>query len=64
MKKFDHDAALGQAVPTPTRGDALRSLVKFAIGQGYYDLWNKAHDVGVNPCASGGFYTHKDRVSR
>jgi hypothetical protein len=29
------------ALQAPTSGDPLRSLVKFAMRQGYYELWNK-----------------------
>jgi hypothetical protein len=32
------------ATQVPTPGDRLRSLVKFAMSQGYYELWNKPPD--------------------
>lgn len=30
------------------QAEELRSLVRFAIGQGYYDAWNKSQEPGVN----------------
>jgi hypothetical protein len=46
------------------RSDELRALVKFAINQGYYDLWNKSIDDGVSYCSSTDFSTDRNRVSR
>lgn len=31
----------------------LRSLVRFAMGRGYYESWNKSPETGVTPCQSG-----------
>jgi hypothetical protein len=46
------------------RSDQLRALVRFAISQGYYDLWNKSVDQGVSYCSSTDFSTDRDRISR
>jgi hypothetical protein len=64
MRKFEEDAIRGMVVPDSSRGEALRSLVKFAIGQGYYDSWNNPSDKGVRSCVSREFPTDRGEVSR
>jgi hypothetical protein len=64
MRKFEEDVVHGIAQPQRASGEALRSLVKFAIGQGYYDSWNNPSDKGVRPCVSREFPTDRGEVSR
>jgi hypothetical protein len=44
--------------------DQLRALVRFAIGQGYYEPWNSDADLGVRRCSSTDFPTDRGSVSR
>ncbi len=43
-------AAASRSAPSTPE---LRTLVRFAIGRGYYETWNKPAEPGVRPCPSG-----------
>jgi hypothetical protein len=64
MRKFEEDVVYGMAMPERARVEALRSLVKFAIAQGYYEPWNMPSEPCVRPYASREFPTDRGSVSR
>jgi hypothetical protein len=66
MKEIANDEVTGAAPPAsaePAPGDALRALVRFAMRQGYYDVWNKPQDKNVRACPSKVFPTDRKRFS-
>jgi hypothetical protein len=66
MGKIEKEAL--RVAPAPATagapGDQLRGLVRFAMRQGYYDLWNMPLELGVRPCSSTDFPTDSRWVSR
>ena len=66
MKKIAIDDVGGgapSASAEPAPGEALRALVRFAMQQGYYDVWNKPQDKNVRACPSKVFPTDRKRFS-
>lgn len=66
MKKIAIDDVAGGAPPAPAEpkpGNALRELVRFAMRQGYYDVWNNPQDSNVRACPGKVFPTDRKRFS-